>query len=286
MGEHFGTYEEGEAYALQVLASPSQTGLEIQEKFDKKTCPEFTLQIFTDGTTMIRPPATYDYPYRKDGNIGHGTGGMGSFTMQDGKLPFLTEADYNEVMDLMGQVLANYKERGIRYKGVLYPTFLKTPKGLKICEINARGGDPELINILDLLEDDVDYGEVLRQIALGELAEDSIRYKKLASAMVYLVSPAYSYDTEPIIYDFKLNTDIIQAHDCRIRFAAAERTGDKQYRTVGSSRTIGLSALGDTPWDARTKIHDAITVGFHHPLPLEYRQQVAQKAYIQNLALA
>jgi len=279
MGKHLHTFEEGRNYALQVLEADNQEGVEIQEKLDGH---EFTLQIFTDGTTMIRPPATYDYPYREDGDSGPGTGGMGDFSMQDGLMPFVTEADYEEAMTLMGQVLTSLKEKSHDYKGVLYPTFFKTDKGLKIVEVNARGGDPELINVVDLIDDDVDFVEVLRLIALGELTEDAVRYKKLASAMVYLVSPDYGYRQGPA-YEFGINPNAVAANNCSLRFAAAERISLNRFKTVGSSRTVGLSSNGETPWVARHNIHAAIREGFDKPLLLNFREQVAEKAYIDKL---
>lgn len=281
MGKHFDTYDEAKEYAQQVLADPGQTGLEVQERLDGH---EFTLQLFTDGTTLIKPPATYDYPYREDGDTGPGTGGMGTFSMQAGvQMPFLTDADYNEAVVLMERLLLKMKEKDINYKGVLYPTFFWTTQGLRIVEINARGGDPELMNIVDLVEDDVDMGEVLRLIALGELRPDSVRFKKLASAVVYLVAPEYGYGKGPM-HEFEINPEAIEASGVRLRFAAAERVAGNRYRITATSRIVALSALAPTPWEARDKILTAIANGFSQPLALTYRQQVAEKAYIGALA--
>lgn len=279
-GKHLATHEEARNYALGVIDSVDQEGVEIQEKIKGH---EFTLQMFTDGNVAVKPPATYDYPYREDGDKGPGTGGMGTFSMEDGLLPFINSEDYHEATNLMEKVLVELKNRELDYKGVLYPTFFKTKDGLKIVEINARGGDPELINILDLIDDDVDFGEVLRQIAKGELDADEIRYKKLGSAMLYLVSPEYGYSKGPA-YDFNLYKNIIEAHDCNVRFAAAVKTGNNGYQTVGSSRTVGISAVSTTPWDAREKIDVAISQGFDHPLRLEQRKEVAEETYIRNLS--
>ena len=280
MGKHFETFAEGEAYALKVLTAGNQSGVEIQEKLEGH---EFTLQIFTDGKTLIKPPATYDYPYREDGDKGFGTGGMGSFSMQAGEqLPFITQDDYDEAVKLMADLLIKMKERGHDYKGVLYPTFFKTPQGLKIVEVNARGGEGELINIMDVMEDDTDFGKVLQLIAMGELADDSVRYKKLATALLYLVAPEYP-DRKGPVYEFQINPDVIRDNECRIRYASAELIAGNIYRTVGSSRVLALSALGETPWDARDKIHRAIAHGFRQPLPLDYRDEVAQEAYIRSL---
>jgi phosphoribosylamine--glycine ligase len=280
MGKHFSSYKDAKGYALSILSSGSQTGVEIQEKI---LGPEFTLQIFTDGQIIIRPPETYDYPYREDGNTGPGTGGMGAFSMRRHKrLPFLTQEEYDATIVLMERVLVKLREKGLDYKGVLYPTFFKTPDGLKIVEINARGGDPEFINILDLLEDGIDLGNVLKSIAEGNLTQDSIKYKDQASAMIYLVSPDYCYRSGEV-YNFFLNSELVKNLGVKIRFGAAELVKGNHFKTVGASRTVGLSALGETPWAARKKIHTAITEGFNQPLTLQFRNQIADRDYIKRL---
>lgn len=279
-GKHYDTYTEASAYARQVLETHNQTGVEIQEKLDGN---EFTLQIFTDGKTMIQPPATYDYPYREDGDVGPGTGGMGTFSMKDGLMPFITPTDYSQAIALMDKLLKEMKVRGDEYKGVLYPTFFKTADGLKIVEVNARGGDPELINILDLVEDDVDIAEVLKQVSVGELAIDCIRFKKLASAMVYLVSPEYGYESNGRRYEFYMEPEVATDTGCKIRFAATQMLSPRHYCTAGSSRSVGVSSLAETPWQARQNIHDFIQAGFTGHMPLDYRSDVADKSYIQSL---
>lgn len=280
-GKHFDTYQQGREYALQVLAADNQTGIEVQEKIEGH---EFTLQLFTDGKTLIKPPITYDYPYREDGDCGPGTGGMGTFSMKPGEnLPFTDKDDYNEAVSLMKSLLVALEERGHDYKGVLYPTFFKTPQGLKIVEVNARGGDPELVNILDVMDDDVDIGEVLKSIAIGELEEGSIRYKKMASAMLYLVSPDYGYCAGPA-YDFSMDPEVAKDFGCSVRFAAAEKTSEGNYRTVGSSRSVGISSVADTPWLARENILSYIQQGFQHPLSLHFRSQIAERVYIEELS--
>ncbi len=294
MGKHFKTdrpYEEARAYAQEILENPNQDGLEIQERMDvdrdgNLIGHEFTLQLITDGNELVLAPATYDYPYRKDGDEGPGTGGMGTFSQADGLLPFLTQEDYDEMIEVGKKLLAEMKRRGLDYKGVLYLTAFKQNSGKKkIVEVNARGGDPELINIIDLFEDEVDYGEVLRQIALGELNPATIRFRKLASALIYLVSPGYGEEEESDL-DFDFDWDKVRKAGAKPRFAAAKRIEGKRYRTTRTSRIIGISALGKTPWAARRKAHRAIAAGFGRRVPFDYRLQIAEEAYVKNLAFA
>lgn len=156
--------------------------------------------------------------------------------------------------------------------------------GSKLSRLTPAVGDPELINVQDSMEGDVDYADALARIATGELREDSIRYKDVASAMIYLISPDYGYRKGPA-YEFELDPYLVDTCDVNLRFAASEKISDHRYRTVGSSRSVGLLALGNTPWEAREHIMTAIHTAFRHPLTLDYRQQIAQQAYIESLEL-
>lgn len=278
MGPHLADYDQVKAYALAVLADPRQGGVVLEEKLDGY---EFTVQSFTDGKTLILPPATFDYPYREDGDKGSGTGGMGCFTMNAGEqLPFLKQADYDEALDVMQQVLEKLAERSRDYKGVLYGSFFKTSVGLKVVEFNARIGDPEGINIMELLADDVELLNILKRISTQELRQEDVRFRDLASAVIYLVSPDYTYNSGPV-YPFEIDANMVAENDCRLYFAAAEQTGVNRYKTVGTSRTVALAARDKTPWEAREKIHRSIQTAIRGPLA--FRSDVASKASIQRM---
>lgn len=279
MGPHLDNFEDARKYAKKVLKDPNQEGVILEEKIDGQ---EFTVQAYTDGRTLVIPPVTYDYPYREDGDEGPGTGGMGCFTMPGGKrLPFLTAYELTEAKQVMSKVLEQLEADKKEFKGTLYGSFFKTEDGLKVVEFNARIGDPEGISIVDLLEDDVDLADILEKIAIGDLEEKDIRFRKLASTVIYLVSPDYAYkkgDTE----EFFINDEVLADYDCRLRHAASEEVGAGFYRTVGTSRSLAVTALADTPWEARATILDAIDEGIEGPL--QYREDIGSKNYIDSLA--
>lgn len=279
MGPHLKDYVDVSLYAKEILADPNQQGLILEEKIQGR---EFTVQAYTDGRTLIVPPTTYDYPYRQDGDTGPGTGGMGCFTMPAGEnLPFLTNRNRKEAVEVMQQALVHLEDDWQEFKGTLYGSFFKTEKGLKVVEFNARIGDPEGISIVDLLEDDVDLAEVLEKIATGDLEEKDVRFRKMASTVIYLVSPGYAYRSDST-YGFDVDAEAIADNDCRLYHVASRQVGENQFKTVGSSRTLAVSALAETPWEARDKILDAIDEGVGGPL--EFRQDIGSKEYIANLA--
>lgn len=280
MGKNLADFADAKQYALDTINSPDHSGVEVQEKLEGY---EFTLQILTDGSNMVLPPTTFDFPYREDNDLGPNTGGMGAFSMENGEvMPFMTEKDYQDAISLMSAVLRKLKDRGIDYKGVLYPTFFKTKSGLKIVEINARGGDPEMINTMDLLEDDVDLAKVMTDISTGELDPKSVRYKKLASTVIYLVSPDYGY-TYAQDYEFNMNPDVIYELGCKIRYGSVEMIGHNRYRTVGGSRALAISRIDQTPSDGRLIIAKSINAGFDEDLPLHHRKDIGSKAHIDKM---
>lgn len=281
MGPHLRDHSEARDYGVELITGNGYDGVSVEEKIDGR---EFTVQALTDGKTLVMTPGTYDYPYRLDDDTGPGTGGMGSFTMPAGeRLPFLTDDEQWQAGHLMEKVLKKLEERGRDFKGVLYASFFKTAEGLKLTEFNARGGDPEFINTIELLEDDVSLTDVLGRIATGELRREDLRFKQLASTVVYLVSPDYAYpERPPQEYDFGLDPRVIVDRDCWPYFAAAQQIDTRRYRTVGTSRTVAIASLAETPTEARAKILDAIDAGVEGPL--EHRSDIASAEYLERLA--
>ncbi len=82
MGPHLASHAE--ARGLRARACSARGAGEESVLIEEKIIgAEFTIQAISDGTTVVFPPATYDYPFRFDGDEGPGTGGMGSLSMAD-----------------------------------------------------------------------------------------------------------------------------------------------------------------------------------------------------------
>ncbi|HVX48024.1 MAG TPA: hypothetical protein VHA05_01575 [Candidatus Saccharimonadales bacterium] len=282
MGPHLRDYAAAVNYALSLIrTSKYGDGVSIEERLEGH---EFTVQALTDGQTLIMPPETYDYPYREAGDKGPGTGGMGDFAFPEGSnLPFLNDSDRAETQRIMGRVLEKLQERGQDFKGVLYGSFFKTDRGIKVVEFNARIGDPEGITMMELL--DTPLIDILHKIARQELEPDDVRFRRMASAAIYLVSPSYAYPgREGGPYCFEVDQSEVTRHLCNVYFAAAENIGgdSDSYHTVGNSRTVALAANAPTPWEARGRIIRAIRDGVRGKL--EFRNDIADEGYIRRLA--
>ena len=78
MPEHLATHGDAARYAKELLArGRAGEGVLLVERLEGA---EFTIMGITDGRRLALAPATYDYPYRHEGDTGPGTGGTGCFT--------------------------------------------------------------------------------------------------------------------------------------------------------------------------------------------------------------
>ncbi len=121
----------------------------VEEKIEGE---EFSLMSFCDGRTLKHMPAVQDHKRAYNGDKGPNTGGMGTYTDADHKLPFLTDKDIAEAQEMNQRVAAALmaQECGSPYQGILYGGFMATRDGVKLIEYNARFGDPESLNPPDL----------------------------------------------------------------------------------------------------------------------------------------
>jgi phosphoribosylamine--glycine ligase len=150
---------------------------------------EFTLQAFVDGSHLVPMPLVQDHKRAFEGDQGPNTGGMGSYSMPDHSLPFVTPADREKALRIMKDVVRVLADVGKPYRGILYGQFMNTARGPMVIEFNARFGDPEAMNVLSLLESD--FQDVLRRITDGTLSRASVRFTKEATVCKYLVPEGY-----------------------------------------------------------------------------------------------
>nr|MDO8117846.1 phosphoribosylamine--glycine ligase [Candidatus Sigynarchaeota archaeon] len=147
-GEHVHSKKEIFDYCKEILAGKGQ--VVIEEKLDGE---EFTLQTFVDGKTILPTPLVQDHKRAFENDEGPNTGGMGSYSMADHLMPFITQADVDFSLKCMKEAIEALKaETGSVYKGFLYGQFMKTRKGVRLVEFNVRFGDPEAMNVLPVLE--------------------------------------------------------------------------------------------------------------------------------------
>jgi phosphoribosylamine--glycine ligase len=273
MGPHLATHGEAEQYATGLLASRSGETVLIEEKI---VGAEFTVQAISDGRTVVFPPATYDYPYRYDGDEGPGTGGMGSLSMPGPTLPFMAPGDYEHACAIIERIIERLADQGRHFTGVMNSGFFATSDGVKVIEFNARFGDPECMNIMSLFNGN--WPEVMQSISSRTLASSDVPLRDGASLVLYLVSPDYAVRPGPPL-EFTVEESRIEQAGAHVFFSSAIRTGEDSYRTVGTSRALAIATTAPTLEQARVRVVScAETVAL-----LEWRADVGDERYLEGL---
>lgn len=154
---------------------------------DRLIGEEFTVQAFVANGSVRPTPAVQDHKRAFEGDEGPNTGGMGSYSDTDDILPFMTESDYAEAVEIIEQTVAAFDD----YRGILYGQFMLTADGPRVIEYNARFGDPEAMNTLSVL--DTDVGEILLAARDGE-ALPPVAVDGRATVCKYAVPEGYPTD--------------------------------------------------------------------------------------------
>jgi len=277
MGPHLADHEAARGYARELLqAGGAGREVLIEERIDGA---EFTIQAISDGRTVVFPPSTYDYPYRFDGDTGPGTGGMGSLSLAQPTLPFMTGDHYERACAIVAAVIARLHELGRHFSGVMNSGFFATAEGVKVIEFNARFGDPECLNVMRLF--DGSWTDAMLAIDARRLADADVPLRAQASLVLYLVSPDYALRKGPAC-EFALDRHALEAQGCEVHFSSAVELAAGRYRTVGTSRAVALTAIAPTLEQARR----TVAAGAEQIPVLEWRRDVGSGAYLDALAAA
>ncbi|RLF47759.1 MAG: phosphoribosylamine--glycine ligase, partial [Thermoplasmata archaeon] len=148
-GEHLRNNAEALRYCEEIIEKGIGGGVVVIE--EKAVGEEYTLQAFVDGKRVIPMPLVQDHKRAYEGDAGPNTGGMGSYSQEDGLLPFISIDDYKKSVKIVERIVGALRDEGRTYKGIIYGQFMLTADGPKIIEVNCRFGDPEAMNVLPLL---------------------------------------------------------------------------------------------------------------------------------------
>ncbi len=241
LGNHFNTREELEKYASALLSKQGITVLE-----EKLQGTEFTVQAFVDGKGLQIMPLVRDYKRAYDGDEGPNTGSMGSYSRANHSLGYVSKSDLATAIDIMQRTIIGIKKRTrLYYKGILYGQFMKTEKGIKVIEFNARFGDPEAMNVLSILKTPID--EVFQSIIDGAIITPQFENK--ATVCVYVVPEGYP--GPDVVKDMPIS--LTPGIESEVYYASVYDKEGVIYTT--GSRAIGILAMGDTVEQARKTVY-------------------------------
>ena len=230
-GDHLHSEQDAIAYLNELLRKDGKAL--IEEKIEGE---EFSLQAFCDGSRIATMPPVQDHKRAFENDLGANTGGMGSYSA--GKLlPFIEEKDIEQATKIMQSVVHAMKKDGTPFRGVLYGQFMVCKDSVRLIEFNARFGDPEAMNVLALLQNDL--SDIFLSITDEKL--EIPQFKDAFTVVKYIVPEGYP---DKAIADSPVNVDIekIQHNDGKIYFASVYEKDGKVY-TTGSRAfaTLGVS---------------------------------------------
>ena len=247
---HLQSYGDSLTYGKELLEGGASVLL-----VEKLTGAEFTVMGFSDGHSLRLCPATYDYPYRFVGDVGAGTGGMGSYTIADGHLPFMSKTDMINCQTIMQTVIDTLRNQGRAFQGVLNGGFFRTPNGIKFMEFNSRFGDPEAMNIFSLLSSS--FTDLLVAMWNKQLIDADLRFANKASVVKYIVAKEYP-DASPAATHFDLPLTDMQNEGIKVYFSSAEKAANGGFNTLRRSRIVALAAVGDDTKTLSQRLNAAI----------------------------
>jgi phosphoribosylamine--glycine ligase len=235
-GDHLFSMEDILNYCEELMYKKSRFLIE-----EKCIGEEFTLQTFVDGKNVVGSPLVQDHKRAYEDDKGPNTGGMGSYSMEDHLMPFITQKDVNIALEDMKKTVAAVKaETGVKYKGFLYGQFMKTAKGLKLIEYNSRWGDPEAMNVLPLLKGNL--VKICQAIIDGKLSKN-FEFEKKATVCKYLAPEGYPVN--PVKDEqVKINTEKMKKSGAKFYYASVYREDEKIFTTT--SRAIGVLGIANS----------------------------------------
>ncbi len=224
----------------------------IEEKIEGE---EFTIQCFVHGDRILPTPAVQDFKKLLPGEKGPNTASMGSYSQHGHLLPFMEEKDYEMALEIIRKTLDGFeKETGKTCSGFLYGQFMMTAKGVKLIEYNFRPGDPEWMNTVILLKNNI--MDVILKLLQGN--DQTLYFENQATVCKYIVPEGYP---EKLYQNLEVDFDegIIQQIDGLKHYYSCgiDNTGKLN---VGTERGIAFIAKATTIEDANEKVEKAISL--------------------------
>ena len=221
----------------------------IEEKLEGE---EFTIQCFVAGHRLIPTPAVQDFKRLLPGEAGPNTGGMGSYSDVGYLLPFMHQKDYDSAIDIMQNTIeAFHSETGKFCVGFLYGQFMITANGVKLIEYNFRPGDPEWMNTLSLLKENI--LDVIKSLYAGE--NISLHFEKKATVCKYIVPPTYP---EHLYKHLNISFCEKEINDKGVNVYYSCGIEKNGKLNVGAERGIALISKGMNISEANRKVEEAI----------------------------
>ena len=255
--------------------------------------PEYTLQCFTDGRTIVPMPAVQDNKHAFDGDLGPETGGMGSICCGmnlkwgvNDERAILTDEEMGKSAEIVRMMVeAIQRETGRKYHGVVAGQMMLTSIwGPTIIEMYSRLGDPEALNVLAVLK--TDMVEICEAIISERLNTVKVEFEEKAT-VVKAVSP-HGY---PLSRDLaKGHPVVVHDHEEGVFWASADLKGSGIVESGGSRLVECLGVAETIPEASRiaerltSKVSLADGWGLFHRSDIGSEKSLERRIMLANMA--
>jgi phosphoribosylamine--glycine ligase len=212
---------------------------------------ECSLHALVDGKNYRMLETARDHKSAFDGDKGPNTGGMGAFSPANN---WNRELEVQFDQKIMQPLLRGLHEKGIEFRGLLFPGLMIGADGARVLEFNCRFGDPETQAILPRMKS---YLLPLLEATIdGQLDNQTIVWDERASVTVVLASGGYpdKYETGKPISGLD---EVAKLDDVQVFHAGTKRVNGEIVTAGG--RVLAITALGPTIGAARTSAYEAVS---------------------------
>lgn len=250
VGEQLGTNDDAKEYVRQIFGRGigGDGGVVVEQRLIGE---EFSLQAVSDGKRLLAFPLAQDHKKAFEGDKGPNTGGMGSYSMANGLLPFVDEHDRESAMYIMQRTISAMRQEGVEFRGLLYGGFMLTRDGVKLLEYNARFADPESMNVLSVTRGRLT--DVLQSAATGNIS-GGLTFEKMSTVCRYYVPHGYG---EKPVKGSQITVDEKKIEEMGVDLFYGSVNSEAGKLTTTTSRSFALVAKREEPWDASAMIERA-----------------------------
>jgi phosphoribosylamine--glycine ligase len=212
---------------------------------------ECSLHALVDGKNYRMLETARDHKRAFDGDKGPNTGGMGAFSPANN---WSRELETQFDQKIMQPLLRGLQEKGVEFRGLLFPGLMIAGDGARVLEFNCRFGDPETQAILPRMKSDL--LPLLEATIDGQIDQHTIMWDERASVTVVLASGGYpdKYETGKPISGLD---EVAKLNDVQVFHAGMKRTNGEIVTAGG--RVLAVTALGSTLEAARTSAYAAVS---------------------------
>ncbi|WP_338450858.1 phosphoribosylamine--glycine ligase [Niallia oryzisoli] len=208
---------------------------------------EFSLMALVNGEKVTPLEIAQDHKRAFDGDQGPNTGGMGAYSPVEHIGQDTVDIAIETVLKPAAKAMV---QEGRSFCGVLYAGLIKTEKGPKVIEFNARFGDPETQVVLPRMTSDL--VEVIEKVIAGEDVE--ISWDEQAMLGVVVASNGYpeQYEKGAVLHGLeKVSKELFVFH-------AGTKLGESGEFETNGGRVLLAGAKANSLKEAQESVYKGL----------------------------